>query len=145
MADYWLNTLNITENDIQCILQEKKQSWHWWVAVSRKMDLTEIKSSDFIVNLDTLHFFLPIFIFRTTNALGRRAGLIASLMIKAFWSTRPQSIFWAKPNFLYPMYQMRGSGITIFERRKYMRVVTWAIQADVTWAIRLGRFRLLTA
>ena len=36
------------------------------------MDLKEIRSSDFIINLDTLHFFWPIFIFRTENALGRR-------------------------------------------------------------------------
>jgi len=35
------------------------------------MDLKEIRSSDFIINLDTLHFFWPIFIFRTENALGR--------------------------------------------------------------------------
>ena len=32
----------------------------------------EIRSSDFIINLDTLHFFGPIFIFRTENAQGRR-------------------------------------------------------------------------
>ena len=37
-----------------------------------KMDLKEIRCSDFIINLDTLHFFWPIFIFRTENALGRR-------------------------------------------------------------------------
>ena len=50
----------------------RKKSWHWWVAVSHKMDLKEIRSSDFVINLDTLHFFWPILIFRTENALGRR-------------------------------------------------------------------------
>ena len=41
------------------ILSNSKQSWHWWVAVAHKMDLKEIWSSDFIVDLDTLHFFDP--------------------------------------------------------------------------------------
>ena len=49
------------------ILSKSKQKWHWWVAVSHKMDLKEIRSSDCIINLDTLHFFGPIFIFRIKN------------------------------------------------------------------------------
>ena len=64
------------------ILSKSKQSWHWWVAVSHKMDLKEIRSSDFIINLDTLHFFglflflLPEYIKAGTTGPGtQRVGL----------------------------------------------------------------------
>ena len=101
------------------ILSKSKQSWHWWVAVSHKMDLKEIRSSDFIINLDTLHFFWPIFIFRTENALGRRGpspttdkGFLKHKTTKNFFSLKP---FFHRCH----TFGMRGPGITFFKRRKY--------------------------
>ena len=81
------------------ILSKSKQSWHWWVAVSHKMDLKEIRSSDFIINFDTLHFSWPIFIFRTENALGRRYH--SPTNDKGFLKHKTSKNFLGQANFLY--------------------------------------------
>ena len=112
--------ITLSQNKItlqKMILSKSKQSWHWWVAVSHKMDLKEIRSSDFIINLDTLHFFWPIFIFRTENTLGRRGR--SPTNDKGFLKHKTSKNFLGQANFFISyLYQMRGSGITIFKRRK---------------------------
>ena len=66
------------------------------------MDFKEIRSSDFIINFDTLHFSCPIFIFRTENALGRRGH--SPTNDKGFLKHKTTKNFLGQPNFFYVAY-----------------------------------------